>query len=525
MSENKKFAPMAIAISGISLLVFLGLYFVQKEFSLAVQIAGGLTIIGLALFIYFDPDRARKLFSGRQARYGSNAFLLLVAFIGIVVVINYLIYDNAEKLEWRWDLTEDKANTLAPETIAALEELPGPVFVQGFFTSRSITSQDRAQEVLDDFQFYAKGKLEYEFIDPEQDFQAAQEVGIDRDAILVFTYAGHSEKVTSFTESEFTNAIVRLLNPGDTSIYFLTGHGERNIDGADDQAISQVKSALENKNYVVATLNLLTEGTVPADAIALVIAGPQQEPISEGEMALIAGFVAGGGALIVAEDPSVTTEIGNTPDPIVQYLIETWGIELGNDLVIDATAVEFFNSPFIAIAAGYGDHPVVNDLTAQQLVTVFPLARSVRVTSENADLIQTPLITTSDQSWAETDMESLNTQPEPDPETDLMGPVMLAVAAENILTGARIVVIGDSDFFIDVNFGQYGNGDLIANAVDWAAANENLIELTPKSQTQRLILPPQGYVINLIALGSLFGLPGLVLIAGVVVWIRRRRRA
>jgi hypothetical protein len=68
------------------------LYIVQREFSLAIQISLSLVLIGLALYVILDPQRVRKGLTGRQARYGSNAILLSVAFIGIVVVINYLFF-------------------------------------------------------------------------------------------------------------------------------------------------------------------------------------------------------------------------------------------------------------------------------------------------------------------------------------------------------------------------------------------------------------------------------------------------
>ncbi len=53
------------------------------------------------------------------------------------------------------------------------------------------------------------------------------------------------------------------------------------------------------------------------------------------------------------------------------------------------------------------------------------------------------------------------------------------------------MVFGDSDFAIDANFSAYANGDLIINAVDWAVGQENLISLTPKNQTTRMLMSPK----------------------------------
>lgn len=528
MNENKKYAPLALALSGLALLAALGLGFVQREWTLAVQISTGLVVIGFALFIYFDPDRARRLFSGRQARYGSNALVLFLAFLGILIVINYLVYDNADQLGWRWDLTEDKSRTLADETIETLESLPGVVQVKGFFTFRTASSQETAQELLEDYQFHAQGNLEYEFIDPEEDPFAAQEAGLEQgaaDSVLVFTLGENTQKVTSFTESAFTNALIRLLNPEDKGAYFLVGHGERSLDTFGESSITSLKASLENKNYVVDTLSLLAGDVIPGDAQAIIIAGPLQ-PVTEEEMAIIADFVTAGGSLIVAIDPRINTEFGDLPDPVSEYLIDQWGVVLGENVVIDIGATRFFNSPLIGVSAAYAAHPISSDLNDRQLATVFPLARSVTADDTPEGVTATALIFTSDNSWGETDIASLEAgTPEADPAADMIGPITLAVAAENLNTGARIVVFGDSEFFADAFANQFGNGDLMPNAVDWAAGQENLITLTPRETTTRFLLPPQGYVINLLALGSIIVVPFGVLAAGVIVWIRRRRRA
>src|SRR4030042_2789356 len=121
----------------------MGLYIVQREFNLYLQIRLGWIVVGLALFALLDPERVRQLLTGRQARYGSNAFVLSLAFVGIVVVVNYLVYQNSK----RWDLTEDKQYTLAPETLDTLKNLKDLVLAQAFFTKRMST--DQAQVVLD----------------------------------------------------------------------------------------------------------------------------------------------------------------------------------------------------------------------------------------------------------------------------------------------------------------------------------------------------------------------------------------
>jgi len=137
------------------------------------------------------------------------------------------------------------------------------------------------------------------------------------------------------------------------------------------------------------------------------------------------------------------------------------------------------------------------------------------------------LVTTSDISWGETEMRFLQTQelPEFDETADVTGPLTLAVSAENAATGARAEVFGDSDLGTNSWVTQLGNRDLLVNSIDWAAEQENLIDLTARTTTQRLVVPPSVQVQGLIMLVSVVLVPGAVIVAGILVWLRRRKQA
>jgi hypothetical protein len=65
---------------------------------------------------------------------------------------------------------------------------------------------------------------------------------------------------------------------------------------------------------------------------------------------------------------------------------------------------------------------------------------------------------------------------------------------------------------------------MIINSIDWAAKEENLISLTPKTTVDRYLVQPQAYTMGLIFLGSLVVIPGIVLAAGIGSWLARRRQ-
>jgi ABC-type uncharacterized transport system involved in gliding motility auxiliary subunit len=244
--------------------------------------------------------------------------------------------------------------------------------------------------------------------------------------------------------------------------------------------------------------------------------------LSENEIGLLAAFVDSGGALVVMEEPIPVTDFGDSPDPLADYLAQNWNISLGNNIVVDLTSQQ----PFAPYAAQYGSSPITEKL--QNVTSQFPTARSSSVLTETISGVSpVELVFTAQQSWAETQMDNLTEGTSDigfDENEDIPGPISLAVSAEDFQKNARVVVFGDSDFALDVNFVYYANGDLIVNAIDWAAGQEALISLTPKENTTRVLLPPQSAMMNLILLGTVVIVPGLALVGGIWVFIQRRRR-
>ncbi len=479
-----------------------------------IAISAGVLVLGLLVYSILNPAGVRRFLSGRQARYGSNTLIMSLAFIGILVVINILVYQNPKS----WDLTEGQQHTLAPQSIQALNVLPQPVTAIAFFSPQSSTAN--ARQLLTEFQSASKNKFSYKFVDPNSDPLLARQYGITSDGQIVLTMGKQSEVASSADETSITEAMIRLMNPSARTVYFLTGHGEPDINGTDTGALSRARETLTSKNYTVKTLNLAATNQIPTDAKAIVIAGPQN-PLLESEVALLKAYMDKGGALIVMEDPTPLTKVGTNPDPLATYLQTDWGITLDNDMVIDTTS----NQPLYAIADTYSaSAPITQHMTT---VTVMPQARSLEIASTLPNgVTAVPLIQTSQGSWGETDFASIQAnQEQHQASTDIAGPLTVAASASNALTGGRLVVFGNSVFATDKGFDVYANGDIFVNSVDWAVQQSNLINITPRTPVLRTFNSPQQIQFIAILLGSVILIPGLVVAAGISNWLARRRQS
>jgi len=475
-------------------------------------ISGGVFVIALASYVILEPDRVRQIFTGRQARHGSNAIVVSLAFVLILGFANAIVYTSPHQ----WDWTTDKTNTLADSTLETLKKLPDTVTATAYYSANLPTTT--AEELFNKFQSNSNGKFTYKFVNPDTDPVSARLAGITGDGKILLAMGGRSEIASSATEDELTRAMIRLIDPKPRSVYFLTGHGEASITSGDVSYATATKT-LESKNYTVSTLNLLAENKVPEDALAVIIAGPMK-PLSQQEVDMLKTYVDGGGSLIVMENPVVVTDFGDANDPLAQYIASDWGITLDKDIIIDLSSQQ----PLNAVSYSASQHAITQNLSQNYLVFM-PQARSLSITSQLDGVTQTSLLQTSPNSWGETNFTNAQgAQISQDPQ-DIPGPLTMAAAAENTTKKSRIVVFGNSLFASDQIFDAYGNGNLFINSVDWVSQHDDLINLTPSNTpTDRTFNPPNNGQWILILLGNICVIPGLIVIAGVGTWLIRRRR-
>ncbi len=524
-SRSQQWAPYLGAL-GIALIVgafLLGvLYSIPREWLLLV---GGIGIILIAIFLFTRPrEQVREAVTGRTATYGTNSLVLSALFVGIVVVINWIAAQTPQ-LHGRLDLTANKQHTLSEQTINVLKSLNEPVQVTGFFTPNSLQSETDAANLIKDYQVYS-GKLTYRAIDPQANPAAARQYGIVQDATLVFERGSRQEKVFTFDESSFTNAILKVTQAQQPAIYFTTGHGEISPTDSDVTGLSDVQTFLQQSNYKVDVLNLATitatqtiSGGLPADTSAVVIASPTKAFAPADEQRLKTYLDNGGRVLLM---------IDLQEDPGLKDLLQAWGIALRNDLVLDP-ALNYRGQDAIPVVATFPTHDVTHNL--QNLGVFFPGVRSMtEITGTKTSPVA--LFTTSDQACGKTDFAAIQNQQQIqcDPAKDEKGPFVLGYAVESTPTTpnakpSRLIVIGNASFASNQvlrNQDSSGNRQLVINMIGWLAGQEQLIAIPPKEAGTFPLNATSNRDVLFILLSNVVLIPAALLIIGALIWWRRR---
>ncbi|MFT5442403.1 MAG: ABC-type uncharacterized transport system involved in gliding motility auxiliary subunit [Myxococcota bacterium] len=481
---------------------------VVANLTLGVLLIGG-SIVG-------SLDSLRERMSSGEARrvgkYGSSALLGTAFTLAIICMLAFVSTRYSKRFDW----TEAQMNTLSEQTTTLLERLDIDVQVTAFFNAADAPP---IRDLLDRYA-HESAHIQLEFADPNRRPDLVEAYGIEAEDLargLVRIAIGEAHvDLGEFSESEITNAVLKLSSGEGRKIYFLESHNERPFAGergTSGAGYSQAVAALRNESYEVESLFLARTGSVPEDADLLVIVGPTR-PLVDQEHEALASYVASGGAALVLLDPRANTDVAQD--------VRAWGIEVGEDVVFDAR-LALFGQATTPFSGSFANHPITEKMRDTVL---FHMARSIAV-AEGTPLIA-PIVFTGEESWAETDLASWTaTGKAKFDEGDVLGPVSVVVAGEVSGDGeapARVVVVGDSDFASNELIGNYQNRDLFVNAVNWLVDDTDQIAIRPPvSRASRFRMTGESFV-N-IQLLSLFVIPELIAVTGVVSWWLRRKRS
>jgi ABC-type uncharacterized transport system involved in gliding motility auxiliary subunit len=498
-----------------------------------------LGILALVIYVVMNRAELKQGFKRKSFIYSSNLFLVIVLVLGILVLLNYLFAKN----HYRMDFTEGKIHSLSQQSVSVLKGLKNDVNIKLFFREGNINRSK--MENLMEIYAYHSNKIKYEFIDPDKNPGLVKRYEITEDGTSILESGEKESRITSTTEEDLTNAIIKISREGKKVIYFLEGHGEASIEDSGDSGYSTAKNELEKLAYEVKKLPLALADNFPDDISLLILPGPRKDLLPN-ELETIKSYIQKGGRVYFMIDPE--TSPGLTP------FLEQYGIKLENDLIVDTVSRLLGGDYFMPVVNEYEFHDITKNF---RYATFFPYARSVETTEEKPEGISIEVIAkTSPNSWSERQLDQQEVSF--DKEKDVEGPVSLAVVAtikpkeEKQETGGeeqkeeseekmnegekaeqeasegtqpepegRIAVFGDSDFASNRYYYLSGNGNLFLNTVNWLTEEGDLIAIQPKTSSPRTIqlTPSQGRLIFFV---SLIILPLAVLLTGISIWFRRR---
>ncbi len=477
---------------------------------------------GIALCVVFSVFNFKEIkqnFNRRFAQHLSNAIIASVLVLALLAMLNFV----SNKRNYRIDLTENQQYTLSQQTVKVLENLDEDVDITSFFRS---ANSSMAEDLFTEYQYHSS-RIVFQNVDPDKKPGIAKNYGVTKYQTIILESKGKTEVIEKLDEQTLTNALIKVSRDGRKTVYYVTGHGEHDVEDQDRLGASKVKQLIEEQNYEFKTFELAREKSIPEDCSVLIINGPTSE-LFPFELDAVETHINGGGKVLFLIDPQ--------PSPAMSGFFDKFGVTAGNDLVIDASGIGqlFGMGPNVPLITNYGAHTIVSDFNQN---TFFPGSRSISIQDSLPENITAEwLLQTTDNSWGETEFYNAPKQEEGvavsfDETKDLKGPINLGVVVTKKTetvdstgtteTNGALVVFGDSDFASNA-YAEPRNTALFMNAVNWLAEEEDLVAVPPKSPTDRRIDMTAKEAKTVMYLSMVF-MPALFIISGVMVYIKRRK--
>jgi ABC-type uncharacterized transport system involved in gliding motility auxiliary subunit len=440
-----------------------------------------------------------------------------IIFITLLLITVGMLGWLSSKHATQFDWTSNKRNTLSQSSIDLLHTLKAPVMIS-VYVQDDETIHAAVEEIL---QRYQREKEDFKFrlINPDIDFESARRDGVERYGEIIVTYNNNKESIASLSEQAISSALLRLSRAGDRKVVFLKGHGERSVSDEDNTSYSKFVNELTARGFSVEAHNLLLSA-LPSDTAVLVLAAPDRE-LLEGEIAHIKTYIDDGGNLLWMMDPGGSQG--------TEELASLLGIRFLPGIVVDNNTnlrnTLRIQHPAMIPVLDYASHPVTANI---QYNTLFPISQGIEQVDEqfNGSVIAQSL----PQSWAETSAVSDEIAYEPD-NGDTQGPVGIVMALERSIAESsdkdkatqRIIVTGDSDFVANSYIGVGANLALGLNMFNWLAGDDDIIAIEHRNAPDTQLQLDDTEVL-MIGTGYFIVLPAGLVLAGVVIWLRRRKR-
>src|SRR5881392_2407444 len=324
-----------------------------------------------------QPRTRRRTKIGR-VRIGLNVVVQVVLILFLAAMVNSLAFKHYK----RWDFSRDQKYALSDKTKRFLDTLKGKMRITVFFSPNTPITAD-VQNLLTEYQYAGKGKIDVEQIDPERNLSRAKELFdkykvVTDVSLLVLDYDGRNKtvkasemadvdqsgmaigegpRVAAFKgEQAITSAVIDLVEGKKKTLGYVTGHKEPSLSES-SSPISVLKTFIENENIKFQELNLLDRPAIPADVNAVMIVGPQYD-FFEREMQVLRDFWDKQGRILVLVDPAANT-------PRLRAFLDELGVKVNDDrlMIFLRTGIQELALTRDVQAHFLGDSPVTKRLT------------------------------------------------------------------------------------------------------------------------------------------------------------------
>lgn len=472
---------------------------------------------------------------------GTKTAVLILLIIAVFVAITF----GMQSLDLTpLDFTQDKLYTLTDESKERVKDIDKDVNI--YFVGYSDDDSDLS---LAKQYKSANERITAEAVDADSRPDLAEKYGIesgssgiivecgDRSKVLtssdLVTYDSTTYETISIAEERLTSAIISVTTDDVPKVYFLEGYSD---DFSLDYGMSYLNVYLQNEITEVDTLNVLSTGNVPEDCDTLVIPSPTQDFDESTKTAIIDYINRGGNILWLNAAIANAIDLPNVNEVLAMYGVNPF--EVGVIMETDTSRMVASSPSFIIPILGYSR--ITEDIYSDGII----LANATKINIneeglENLNVTETDLATTSDGAYFRTNFQNSSTSAAEGEET---GPFVVGAELEKTITEANeetgqsavtstLIIYGENYFISDYSLTQDSqypaiqistyNKDLVLNSLAYLSDREEDITARKSTGTVTYTATEQQ---DTVVRAIIFAVPVVIILIGLIVWQKRRRK-
>ena len=466
---------------------------------------------------------------------------LVLILIAIFILVN-LLFMNLDIAPW--DFTEQGLYTLSDESKEQIANVEQNVTMYFFGYDEGSTAVTLAKQYHD-----ANDKITIQIINTSERPDLAAQYNVSTSSQLVavqaterykiidasemYTYDSSTYQYIDVTEQKLTNAILDVTIAQKPQIYFLTGHGEYGISSS--SAMGTLATYIENDVNDVNTLDLLTSD-MPETCDVLVIANPTSD-FTDLETEKIQNYINAGGKIVWMQDPYMFNAgwTESTTYPNITKILSQFGISFSSGVVCDQGTDHMIAGTPDLIVPEMTYNQIVQDLYTDGMVALLDSGRINTVSDEELEelgVTASPFLQSTETSFYRADINSDISQKL---DSDEDGPFVLAeILTKKIDDDTESTLVAYSNALFATNYtvqisGSIGtpisirqNKDIILNTIAYLSDREDTIRI--RKDTGLVSFDAITEQENRVVLWIIFAIPVIIIVAGIVVAIVRKRK-
>lgn len=498
-----------------------------------------LSVIALALFLTEQMIQKRRWTISRNMISTSVFSTGMIAIVVALTVVVNLIASALPETYTQIDATSQKLYSITKDTEKYLDTLKDDVTLYVMVNKNS--KDDNVDRTLQKYASASK-HVKVKYVDPnvsptfaskytDNDVTSNSIIVVCGDRSKVIDYnsdiyeysydSSYNYSVTGYDcEGQVTAAIQYVTSESTTNVYELTGHDESTLSG-------DFSEVFQKRFMNVGSLSLLTVDAIPEDCQAIFITAPQSD-LSEDDLSKLSQYLGNGGKIYLSIDYSKWNDLTN-----FKKLLSDNNIETTESLLAETDRSYYYQSPFYLLPNV--ENTEVSSSVAGMTQVFVPYSVGLTYTGED-DSNVTSFMTTSDTTIAKAAANIAAVQSQADAaniasvqDGDTQGQYSLGMMVTNE-NGGELCVLGSAMMCTD-SANQIVSGH---NATLFNGIVNALVTTDDGNSDNAVVIAAKDYTVSnltvsanaMLVYGILWGIfmPIALIIIGIIVWARRRKR-